>query len=332
MPPIPVFENPTREFFQTSIQPSRRPAILRHLNIGPCLAKWSPDYLALSVSSHKQVVVHESTCNRLRFLNKNFVYTTLPFCDFVEKAVAGGEKSQNGRKYYYYRALASGDPRSSRADFRADFPELAGDFVFPDVMEPETVFSSVFRCGSADLGLFLHYDVMDNVLCQIRGRKRAILFDPEDVDYLYLQGGDKSLIHDPENVDLNVFPLFAKAASWTCDMDEGDVLFIPAMWMHYMRSIEFSVAVNVFWCNLPREIYDAKDTYGNKDLLPYTRATQGVDRALKQLDVLPRDLQRFYARMLRAKIDKFLTITEPLRKETNGFGCGAAEDCSAQFS
>ena len=163
-------------------------------------------------------------------------------------------------KHYYYRALAVESARTARADLRVDFPEIADDFVPPDLVDPDVKFSTVFRCGSADLGLWLHYDVLDNVLCQIRGRKRAVLFDPEDVDYLYLQGGDKSAMSDPENVDLKEYPLFAKAVPWTSDMKPGDVLFIPAFWMHYMLSLDFSVAVNVFWCNLPKEMYDSKDT------------------------------------------------------------------------
>ena len=31
----------------------------------------------------------------------------------------------------------------------------------------------------------MHYDGMDNWLCQIQGRKRVLLFPPEDRDYLY---------------------------------------------------------------------------------------------------------------------------------------------------
>lgn len=86
-----------------------------------------------------------------------------------------------------------------------------------------------------------------------------MLFDPEDSDYLYLQG-DKSQVYDPESVDLEKFPQFTKAKQWVCKMEPGDILFIPAFWMHFMVSEEFSVAVNVFWHNLPREVYDSKDT------------------------------------------------------------------------
>jgi tRNA wybutosine-synthesizing protein 5 len=67
-------------------------------------------------------------------------------------------------------------------------------------------------------------------------------------------------------------------------------------------SEEFGVAVNVFWKNLPPDLYDHKDTYGNKDLLPAQRATQIVDNALKVLETLPAEYRDFYARRLVLRI------------------------------
>lgn len=254
---ISEFDRPSKEFFQTNIQALRKPALLKNLEIGPCTEKWNPMYVKTAVGAEKPVSVHESSSNRLRFLNKNFAYKVLPFGSFIDLAQTSAGDPSNSN-FYYYRAVAD-DARNTVTDFRRDFPNLAPDFSMPDLVEPESVFSCVFRCGSPNLGLWLHYDVLDNILIQVRGRKRAVLFDPEDYDYLYLQG-DKSQIHDPESVDLSSFPLFSKARPWVCTMESGDVLFIPAFWMHYMVAEEFSFAVNVFWFNLPRELYDSKDT------------------------------------------------------------------------
>ena len=35
-----------------------------------------------------------------------------------------------------------------------------------------------------------------------------------------------------------------------------------------MKALDAGIAINVFWKNLPEEVYDKKDPYGNKDLLP----------------------------------------------------------------
>ena len=67
----------------------------------------------------------------------------------------------------------------------------------------------------------------------------------------------------------------------------GDVLFIPALWFHNVMPHDFSVAVNVFWRQLPKEMYESNDTYGNKDPVPATRAMMSLSTALKALSTLP---------------------------------------------
>ena len=54
-------------------------------------------------------------------------------------------------------------------------------------------------------------------------------------------------------------------------LEPGDILYIPALWFHNILTLEeegWALSINIFWKNLPQEIYDKKDIYGNKDLLP----------------------------------------------------------------
>src|SRR5262245_1832452 len=75
-------------------------------------------------------------------------------------------------------------------------------------------------------------------LAQIRGRKRAILFSPEDSNFLY--GGQV----DPEKPDFERFPLFAHATAYECIIEPGDTLLIPADWLHHVRGLEKSITVS----------------------------------------------------------------------------------------
>lgn len=67
---------------------------------------------------------------------------------------------------------------------------------------------------------------MDNILIQVSGRKRVVLFAPRDANNLYLVG-DKSAVTDIDNPDLTRFPRFAAATKWQCELEPGDVIFIP---------------------------------------------------------------------------------------------------------
>lgn len=128
---------------------------------------------------------------------------------------------------------------------------------------------------------------------EVVGKKKVVLFPPTDAPFLYLTG-DKSQIVNIDDPDLTKYPNFANATRYECILEAGDILFIPALWFHHVTALEFAVAVNVFWRHLPKELYDRKDPYGNKDPLPAQRAMQMVEKAIKQLEVMPDDHKDFY--------------------------------------
>lgn len=78
---------------------------------------------------------------------------TLPFDQLIELASSTLEE-----QYYYLRSLGD-NPRKDVADFHRDFPELSSDLNLPQLFPSEQKFSSVFRVSSANLCLWIHYDV-----------------------------------------------------------------------------------------------------------------------------------------------------------------------------
>jgi len=291
--------------FLNTLYPMRKPLVLRGLDIGSAPSKWTPAYLSSVVDDHP-IKIHVSPVAQMDFLKKNFLYKTLPFNEFVKRCslevqdkyfCAPDEK-------YYLRSLGL-DPRKDTADIRTQFPDLARDINFPVLFPENKFFSSVFRISSAGTQLWTHYDVMDNMLIQVTGRKRVVLFPPEDVLKMYMVG-DKSEIIDIDHVDSERYPLFKGVDWYECVLVPGDVLFIPALWFHNVTALDFAVSVNVFWRHLDDCCYDTKDVYGNKDPLPAQRAQQGLEKALKTLDTLPDGYKDFYARRLIARIERSL--------------------------
>lgn len=211
---------------------------------------------------------------------------------------------------YYLRSLGE-DVRKEPADLRKQFPELAEDFHIPQFFEPEQFFSSVFRISSPGLQLWTHYDIMDNLLAQVTGRKRVVLYSPKDALYLYLTG-DKSEVLDIDTPDLQLYPEFVKASRYECILEPGDLLFIPALWFHNTLALQFGVGVNVFWRHLPLESYDKKDPYGNKDPVAATRALQSLERTLGILEELPPDYRDFYARRMVLRIQSRAYLRQPM--------------------
>ncbi|KAG6938987.1 tRNA-yW synthesizing protein 5 [Chelydra serpentina] len=171
MRPVARHGEVSRERFRQDIYPLRKPAVLKGIDLGTCTTKWTVDYLSQTAGT-KEVKIHVSTVPQMDFLSKNFVYRTLPFDVFVRRAaeVKHNEYFISEDEKYYLRSLGE-DPRKDIADIRKQFPSLAEDIQIPEYFEKEQFFSSVFRISSAGLQLWTHYDIMDNFLIQITGKK-----------------------------------------------------------------------------------------------------------------------------------------------------------------
>ncbi|KAM4731460.1 tRNA wybutosine-synthesizing protein 5 isoform 2-T2 [Anableps anableps] len=298
---VPIFTEVDRDVFLKEIYPARRPAVLRGVDLGPCVERWTLEYLGMK-GGGREVKIHVSSVPQMDFLHKNFVYRTLPFNEFVRRAAETKHSDffLAEDESYYLRSLGE-DVRKEPADLSKQFPDLAGDFHIPRFFGPDQFFSSVFRISSCGLQLWTHYDVMDNLLAQVTGRKRVVLYRPQDAPHLYLNG-DKSEVLDIDAPDLKRFPEFVKAKRYDCVLEPGDLLFIPALWFHNTLALHFGVGVNVFWRHLPAAAYDRKDPYGNKDPVAAARALQTLERALHALDELPADYRDFYGRRMVQRI------------------------------
>ncbi|KAM6955504.1 LOW QUALITY PROTEIN: tRNA wybutosine-synthesizing protein 5 [Lycodopsis pacificus] len=203
--PVTIFTEVDKDVFLRDIYPERRPAVLRGTCLGPCLEMWTVEYLGQR-GGDKEVKIHVSTVPQMDFLHKNFAYKTLPFNEFVKRA---SEKKHSDfflceDESYYLRSLGE-DVRKEPADLSKQFPDLAEDFHIPQFFEPHQFFSSVFRISSCGLQLWTHYDVMDNLLAQVTGRKRVALYSPQDALHLYLSG--KWLCEDASLFDCSKYPV-----------------------------------------------------------------------------------------------------------------------------
>jgi hypothetical protein len=171
--------------------------------------------------------------------------------------------------------------------------------------QPAEPHSSVLRLASPGLALWLHYDVLDNVLVQLAGTKRILLFPPTAAGGLYLSGSSSTLPMralwaapgSEEAAALHAaHPRYAaaRAAATEITLSPGEALFIPALWAHAVRCDDFSAAVNVFW-PAGGGSQGARDVYGNVDAPAAADALAAAATAAAALRRLPPDAAAFYA-------------------------------------
>lgn len=96
----------------------------------------------------------------------------------------------------------------------------------------------------------LHFDPKDNLLCQAVGAKYLRLYAPEESDKLYpveglLSNTSQVQVHLPETHAQ--FPEFRRAKYVECVLKEGEMLFLPPRYWHFVESLSTSFSVSFWW-------------------------------------------------------------------------------------
>uniref|UniRef100_A0A6G1SFI8 tRNA wybutosine-synthesizing protein 5 n=1 Tax=Aceria tosichella TaxID=561515 RepID=A0A6G1SFI8_9ACAR len=318
---VPILDRVDGEGFRQIVDKSQ-PVVLKNCDFGDCMTKWNLDYLTEKLAD-QEIVIHESSSQKLEFIDKNFRYKKCKFKDFSERLSEGRSNSDS----IYLRSTHI-DPKAKKAaKIEEDFPAISDDLKPPNFIpfgqDNELYLSSVLRIASANVQVWTHFDTYDNILCQVAGIKRVILFGPEDSQYLYIDG-DKSEVNDLNRRSEELWPLLRHTNPRLCYLNPGDCLFIPRLWWHNIRSIVsedldpdfgpderlgsptdslpgYSIGFNIFWREkelVNRSLYADGDVYGNKHLKPYELALTTVDKALKHLEKCPEDYKKLYKLLL----------------------------------
>lgn len=112
--------------------------------------------------------------------------------------------------------------------------------------ECETVQSHYYVYLSVPGGVTpLHYDFWSThaFLAQIAGCKEAILFRPELTDELCAEpsGDVRKMMADPKYSDVE---------GWRAELAPGDMLIMPAGWLHYVETLETSITYSADWIDV----------------------------------------------------------------------------------
>ncbi len=102
-----------------------------------------------------------------------------------------------------------------------------------------------------------HYDGSDNLACVVAGRRRFVLFPPNQVSNLYPgpldytpAGAPVSLV-SLRNPDFDRYPRFKEALhhAHAAELSPGDAIFIPMLWWHHVDSLEGVNGLMNYWWN-----------------------------------------------------------------------------------
>lgn len=243
-----------REFARRYLRPGRPVLVTGMMDEWPAMRRWSFESLA-RLNAETLVCLEEGN------------------------VIQGETALRHVKLGEYLRALAEGgaggtdgDPVSylSLFDVFTVLPELAGDVDF-SLLRQHTVHNRVFAwLGPAGTVSGFHQDWMDNVLAQVRGRKRVLLAAPDQSPFLYPSRKYEYRCTlgsvDPDAWDPARHPLFARARLHEVVLHPGEMLFIPRGWWHRVQSLDPSISVNNFG-HRPRHLLLSQPVWWARDLL-----------------------------------------------------------------
>lgn len=102
-----------------------------------------------------------------------------------------------------------------------------------------------------------HYDGADNIACVVAGRRRFVLFSPDQTGNLYPgplnftpAGAPVSMVN-LDAPDFERYPRFRTALdnAWSAELAPGDAIFIPMLWWHHVESLEKVNGLMNYWWN-----------------------------------------------------------------------------------
>ncbi|MFN3815395.1 cupin-like domain-containing protein [Brevundimonas sp.] len=249
----PEFRNVTAETFRTEILPTAKPAILRGFT-----AHWpaveagrrSPEALAAHIRSFDSgapvrfAEAHPAVKGRF-FYNDDLTGVNFTQHDATVGAVLDRLLALMDEDAPPAVAVQSvPEPQALPGFARANPSPLLGEDVYPRLW-----------IGNAAT-VHTHHDMNDNIACAVAGRRRFILFPPDQTRNLYIGPFERTPAGPPISMvsvvepDLERHPRFTEAwaVAEVADLEPGDALFIPYMWWHHVQSLDrFSVLVNYWW-------------------------------------------------------------------------------------
>ena len=186
------------------------------------------------------------------YTSEDWSQQLIPFHEYVQQYVI--HSSSNGSKIGY---LAQHPLFEQINELRKDIQEPT----FCMLGDEGEITSVNAWFGPANTISPLHTDPFDNILVQVVGFKYVRIYHPDETPNLYkrtsglLQANTSEIENlfvlseqeEERKENMKNYPLLSKAEKyWECILCEGDMLFIPKLYWHYVQSLSTSFSIS-YW-------------------------------------------------------------------------------------
>ena len=270
---VNILDEITPDLFMQKYKKRELPVVMKNLTKEwKATQKWSLEYFE-GLAGDKEIKLYGTKSSR----NKRSLYgeqTTMPLKEYF-KLLRTGEKDL---RMFFFEILK-------------EIPTLKDDFLFPEIglkflKKLPTMF---FGGKGAKVQMYFDIDYADIFLCHFGGKKKVMLFSPQQTPLMYHVPYSFSSLYDVDYAtpDYDKYPALKHLQGYETTLQHGDVLYIPPGWWHYIEYEEigysmalralprrpknvFNMLKNVFWIRkvetFMRKRYGEKWTDKNESL------------------------------------------------------------------
>ncbi len=224
----------SKEDFYNNYVKKQKPLVIEELTHDwPAFEKWKLDYIN-DIAGNKTVPLYDDrpVSHKDGF---NDAHASMKMSEYIQLLKS---KPTNYRIFLY--------------NLMKEVPALKNDFKWPDIGLRLVKQLPMLFFGGENSRVFIHYDIdYSNILhFHFHGKKRCILFDPEQTPYLYKV--PHALISrediDFDNPDFDKWPALKEAKGLVCELNHGEMLYMPEGYWHYMKYLTpgFSMSLRAF--------------------------------------------------------------------------------------
>ncbi|XP_033731822.1 HSPB1-associated protein 1-like isoform X2 [Pecten maximus] len=221
-------------------------------------SSWTPEFLSQQLPQPLSCKVTPLTAERA-LMETECIQESVCLPDFVQW-LRGNTKGDNPLQKYDRNTFSCYlDYKYMQEIFTAK-PELLKAVCWESVgLEGRDGTASTLWLGSEGAYTNCHYDTYGyNLVAQIYGRKRWVLFDPSDTQHLYptrIPFEESSIFSqvDVKNPDLKHHPKVKLTNVYEVILEPGQILYVPRHWWHYVECLEPAISINT-WVELAVDI------------------------------------------------------------------------------
>lgn len=256
--PVPRVTNPTPEVFWRDYVATRTPVVLTGTAAAAAFpARWDAASVAAALGEREFHFKRSDTNAHPNFrattLGAMFAREQMTFRAFFDRLASAPEDERSrciftGDEHYVARQ------RDGAWIVNPDLEPLWGSVVIPPFVPEQRLSSAWAWFSGSGVRTWLHYDNngCHNLNVQLHGQKRCSLFAPESLAELAcFEPGDAVPAYNCSKLDVDAPDVRARLRAipqFEATLETGDLLFIPAHWLHtFWHSGTYNANVNFWW-------------------------------------------------------------------------------------